>query len=105
MTVLAYGPFSYLAFGIIKKEEFEKANFIFKDNLSTQYFSSDGKGKGVPSNFLTNVAPDTSIDFSLKKSKLKVATKTITTAFTIPETNAYLFFVIEGNTKIKMTFK
>jgi hypothetical protein len=47
---------------------------------------------------------DAVIDFSLKKNKLKITARDNSTFFNI-NANSYFFFVIEGNTKIKITYQ
>jgi hypothetical protein len=104
VTILGFGAGSKVTFGMMKREEFKKANFVFKDSLNCQYLDSSGKSKGSQSNHITALSVNMIIDFFVKKNNLRAVSKNNNAIFNLNDKNTCFFFVLEGNTKIKITY-
>lgn len=88
----------------MKKEEFTKSNYTFKDALNCQYIDSAGKNKGAQSHHITNLGQNMIIDFFIKKNNLRAVCKNNTSIINLNDKSVCFFFVLEGNTKIKITY-
>jgi hypothetical protein len=104
VTVLNLPAGAKVTLGIMKREEFTKANFLFKDTLICQYLDSAGKNKGAQTNFITNLAVNSIIDFFVKKNNLRAVCKNNNAIFNLADKNMCFFFVLEGNAKLKITY-
>lgn len=77
---------------------------MFKDALACQYLDSAGKHKGAQSNHIPTLGLNMIIDFFMKKNNLRAVSKNNNSIFNINDKNVCFFFVLEGNTKIKITY-
>jgi hypothetical protein len=104
VTVLGLGENSRLTFGVMKREEFNKAGFLFKDTLNCQYLDSAGKNKGAQSNYVTALTVNCIIDFFIKKNNLRAVCKNNNAIFNLGDKNTCFFFALEGSAKVKITY-
>lgn len=72
--------------------------------MNCQYLDSTGKHKGAQSNYIPTLGLNMIIDFFVKKNNLRAVSKNNNAIFNIADKNICFFFVLEGNTKIKITY-
>ncbi len=104
VTILGLGGGAKVTLGVMKREEFVKANFMFKEALPCQYLDSLGKNKGAQTNFITNLTINSIVDFFVKKNNLRAVCKNSNAIFNLADKNVCFFFVLEGNVKLKITY-
>lgn len=92
ITSFALG--SKLTFGVIRKDEFNKANFIFKDTLNCMYVDSTGKSKSAQHNHLGALVANNTIDFFVKKSNFRIICKNNNSIINLIDKNYYFFFAM-----------
>lgn len=93
-----------MVLGVMKREEFGKADFVFKETLNCQYLDSAGKNKGAQTNYITTLGLNSIIDFFVKKNNLRAVSKNNNAIFNLGDKNTCFFFVLEGNVKLKITY-
>ena len=97
-------PGCKMTFGLIRKEEFTKANFIFKDILNCMYIDTTGKSKLVQHNHLGVMPLNSCLDFFVKKNNFRIVCKNNNAIMNLNDKNYYLFFVMQGACKLKLTY-
>lgn len=95
---------SRVVLGVMKREEFQKADFRFLETINCQYLDSTGKSKGAQSNNIAALANSTIIDFYVKKNNLRAVSISKTAIFNLADKNTCFFFVLEGQAKVKITY-
>lgn len=93
-----------VAFGVIRRTDFEKADFRFTEAMNCYYLNSQGKHKNAQTCYINNIGANTSIDFFMKKSNFRAICKNNNAIFNLPDKKYYFFFAIEGLSKIKVTY-
>lgn len=102
VTVLGVG--TRVVMGVMKREEFQKADFRFLETLNCQYLDSAGKNKGAQTNYIANLANNSIVDFFVKKNNLRAVCKNNNAIFNLGDKNTCFFFVLEGPAKLKITY-
>ncbi len=95
---------SKLTVGLIRKDEFNKADNIFKDTLNCMYIDSTGKSKNTQHNHIGLMQVNNSIDFFVKKNNFRIVCKNNNSIMNLADKNYYFFFALEGNCQITVTY-
>lgn len=104
MEVLTKAPEAKLTVGLIRKDEFTKADFVYKDTLNCMYVDSTGKSKSVQHNHIGVFQANSILDFFVKKNNFRIVCKNSNVIMNMADKNYYFFFAIEGNCKIRITY-
>lgn len=104
IQLMTLPPGAKLTFGLMRWEEYQKANQVFKDSLSCMYVDSAGKSKSVQHNHIGAIQVNSSIDIFVKKNNLRILCKNNNAIINLPDKNYYFFFALDGNCKIKLTY-
>jgi hypothetical protein len=104
VTVLGLAAGARVIFGVMKREEFGKADFLFKETLNCQYLDSAGKNKGAQSNYIPTLGVNAIVDFFIKKNNLRAVCKNNNAIFNLGDKNVCFFFAFEGSAKVKITY-
>jgi hypothetical protein len=93
-----------LTFGIMRKDEFNKANHVYKDSMTCMYVDSAGKSKLVQHNHIGVMVVNNVIDFFVKKNNFRILCKNNNAIINMSDKHYYFFFAMEGNCKIRITY-
>lgn len=77
---------------------------MFKDSLNCMYIDSAGKSKAVQHNHIGLMVVNNVLDFYVKKNNFRILTKNNNAIMNLEDKNYYLFFAMEGECKLKITY-
>ena len=104
LQVMSMVAGSKLSIGLVRKNEWEKANESFKDSIPCMYLDSTGKNKGMQYNHLGVIQANYSIDCFVKKNNFRMVCKNNNAIINLADKNYYFFFALEGNIKVKIVY-
>lgn len=97
-------PGAKLTFGLIRKDDFLKANYLLKEETASMWLDSLGKHKGDQYSHITAISVNHIIDFFVKKQNFRVTCKNNNALFSLTDKKWCFFFALEGNCQIKITY-
>lgn len=104
LEVMTKDPAAKLTVGLIRMEEFNKANFVFKDTIPCMYVDSAGQSKSVQHNHIGVFQVNSVLDFFVKKNNFRIVCKNSNVIMNLADKNYFFFFAMEGSIKIKITY-